>query len=335
MTHHISRRVLCAATAFALTFGAAGALAQDGDAEAPLRVTGNTSTIELAPVLLAIDQELYDGPVTLRNGGVPNLFGLAAPATDGTPVESDVATNAETQALRVSADNPDLRIIMTVSEGLYRIVASRSAGIEELADLKGKRVGTIANTSSQYFLERMLRTAGLTIDDVEVDTVFPMNLYHTVFEEDRVDAITIWEPGAEYSYQALGDDAVEFDGHGVYRELFNLNTTAQALADPEMRAKIVDFVAALIQATEALHEDPQRAQELVAESSGYPLQEVKDTWIHHAYPAELVPDLLDVLEDEEKWLTRDGSREPRTREELATLIDPSVLEDARAKLGMD
>ncbi len=320
---------LLAGCAAALSLAGA-AWAQDDGA---LRVTGNTSTIELAPVLLAIDQGLYDGPVMLKNGGVPNLFGLAAPATDGVPVEADVATNAETQALRVSADNPDLRIIMTVSEGLYRIVASRQAGIETLADLEGKRVGTIPNTSSQYFLERMLRTAGLTIEDVEVVRLFPMDMYRTAFADGQVDAITIWEPGAEYSWRALGDDAVEFDGHGVYRELFNLNTTAQALADPDMRAKIVRFVVALIEASEMLADDPARAQELVADSSGYDLDDVKGTWIHHAYPAELVPDLLDVLEDEEAWLTRDGSREPRTREQLAELIDPSIMEEARALMA--
>jgi NitT/TauT family transport system substrate-binding protein len=313
----------------AATLVSTAVAAQD---ETPLRVTGNVTTIELAPVLLAIDQGLYDGPVTLNNGGVPNLFGLAAPATDGTPVIADVSTNAETQALRVSADNPDLRIVMTVSEGLYRIIGSRAAGVETLSDLKGKRVGSIANTSSNFFLREMLRTVGLTMDDITLVPLFPMDLYKTAFADMTVDAITIWEPGAEYAAEALGEDAVEFSGEGVYRELFNLNTTRQALEDPAMRAKIVEFVAALIEASEMLAQDPARAQDLVAASANYRLEDVRTTWKHHAYPAILVPDLLDVLVEEEGWLAAMAGRTPRTREELATLVDPSVLEEARALL---
>src|SRR5690606_38121026 len=152
----------------------------------PLRVTGNTTTIELAPVLLAIDQGLYPGPATLENGGVPNLFGLVSPAATGEPLVSDVSTNYDTQALLGSAENPDLRIVMTVSEGLYRIVAKRSAGIATLADLRGKRIGTVRNTSSAFFLHSMLQTAGLTEDDVEIVPLYPMDLYKTALTDGTV-----------------------------------------------------------------------------------------------------------------------------------------------------
>ena len=40
--------------------------------------------------------------------------------------------------------------------------------------------------------------------------------------------------------------------------------------------------------------------------------------------------LLDVLEEEEAWVALERDREPRSREELAGLIDRSVLDEARA-----
>src|SRR5262245_20361784 len=91
----------------------------------PLRIAGNMTTIELAPVLLAANG-LYRGPITVVNGGIPALVAG----------EVDAATNAETQALRVSADDPSVRIIFTVAESFYRIVARRSAGISKPADLR-------------------------------------------------------------------------------------------------------------------------------------------------------------------------------------------------------
>ncbi|HLQ75959.1 MAG TPA: ABC transporter substrate-binding protein, partial [Terriglobia bacterium] len=121
---------------------------------APLRVFGNTTTIELSPVFAAANG-IYPGPITVSNGGIPNIVSG----------DADVATNAETQLLRQSVDNPDLRVIFTVAEGFYRIVARKSASIQKVADLKGKRLTTPANTSAAYFLARMLATANLTESD--------------------------------------------------------------------------------------------------------------------------------------------------------------------------
>src|SRR5262252_2897064 len=97
----------------------------------PLRVSGNTTTIELSPVLVAANG-IYPGVVTVSNGGIPNIM-------DGT---ADIATNAETQLLRQSVDDPNLRVIFTVAESFYRIVARKSSGIKTVADLRGKRVTT-------------------------------------------------------------------------------------------------------------------------------------------------------------------------------------------------
>ena len=123
--------------------------------------------------------------------------------------------------------HPDLRIIFNVTEGLYRIVARRSAGIASVADLKGKRVATIEQTSAGYFLHRMLASAGLSFDDITAVPIAPLSGMTEALRKGEVDAVVIWEPESENSAQVLGDDAIEFDGDGVYGELFNLNTTAE------------------------------------------------------------------------------------------------------------
>ena len=76
------------------------------------------------------------------------------------------AGNATTQMLRVLGDNPNVRLLFTLVNGNYRIVAKRSAGISRLADLKGKRVVLPRDTSANYFLVAMLRSAGLQESDV-------------------------------------------------------------------------------------------------------------------------------------------------------------------------
>ena len=303
--------------------GASGASAQQ-KAAAPISVYGNRTTIELAPVLLAAERS----GTTVKMGGVNNLTGdPGAPGytSDGL---ADVATNAETQALRASVKNPNIRIVMTVTEGLYRMVARKSAGINRIADLKGKRIATIPPTSSGYFVSLLLAKAGLSYADITPVAVAPLSDMAKQLKERKVDAVSIWEPEVENAALALGPDTVEFSGKGIYRELFNLNTTSEALADPARRAKIVAFVRAIVKAAADLRKDPRHAKELVAQASGYSPEVVERSWKHHAYIAAMPADMLDVLVAEEKWLAAQDKRTPRARAELAKLIDASVLAEA-------
>lgn len=299
--------------------------AQDGFGR--IAIHGNKQTFEIAPVLLAAVDH-YDGEATVKMGGIPNLVGEPIVPGFGEEGVADVATHAETQALRYSVRHPNLRIVLNVAEGLYRIVARRSAGIESVADLKGKRVATIAQTSAGYFLHRMLAEEGLSFDDIVAVPITPLSGMTEALRNGEVDAVVIWEPESENSAQALGPDLIEFHGDGVYRELFNLNTTAENLADPVKRAKIVAFVYALIVATEDLNAEPGLAKALVATAGGFSTKEVHDSWEHHRFTAALPPDLLDVLVEEERWLAQRDNRPARSRAQLATLIDTSVYEEA-------
>ena len=101
----------------------------------------------MAPVLLAADR-IYPGKTLLEHGSVMALWGKASDlASLSSAGQADLATNSETQALRGSYAQPDLRFIFTVAECPYRIVARRSAGITRLADLRGKRVATQLESS--------------------------------------------------------------------------------------------------------------------------------------------------------------------------------------------
>ncbi|MCW2393296.1 NitT/TauT family transport system substrate-binding protein [Sphingobium sp. B11D3A] len=308
----------------------ASATARDEGKPGPIAVYGNIQTFEIAPVLLAA-KTFYPDAATVKMGGIPNLVGEPIIAGFGEEGVADVATHAETQALRYSVKHPNLRIILQVTEGHYRIVARKSAGIASVADLKGKRVASIPQTSSGYFFHKMLAQAGLSYDDIEVvRTPGPLSEMTKALAERRVDAVIIWEPESENSARALGNDLIEFSGDGVYAEQFNLNSTAENLADPVKRKQIVRFVRAVIDAAAALRKDPAAAQALVVERGGHSVEEVQTAWKHHAFNADYPADLLDIMTEEEQWLAERDKRPARSRAQLATLIDRSVYEEALA-----
>lgn len=289
----------------------------DGQALTPLRAAGNITTIELSPLLVAADK-LYPGEISLINGGIPAIMSGVV----------DVATNAETQLLRQSVDDPDLRIIFTVAESFYRIVARKSAGIHRVVDLKGKRITTPRNTSAHYYLVKMLATARLSESDVTLVNITPVTDMSTALKDGRVDAVAMWEPEAQRAITAVGSDAIVLQDRRVYRELFNLNTSAKVLADPAKRRAIVALLRSLITSSERIQKQPRQYWPLIASKLNYTPETVAKSWPDLRYAGGLVPDLLDVMVEEEVWVAKERNRTPRTRSQLAGLIDRSLLDEA-------
>jgi NitT/TauT family transport system substrate-binding protein len=214
-------------------------------------------------------------------------------------------------------------------------VARRSAGIARLADLRGKRVGTQIDSSAAYFLDAMLRTAGLAAEDVVsvpfmAKTQAPLTLLPEALKRGDIDAVALWEPQVQRAKIALGRDAIEFFDPAVYTEKFNLSTKQANLDDPGMRQRIVEFVRALIAAVQRLKQEPQTGWRLVAQAAKLDIDTVSNAWPYITYPGTLAADLLDVFERQDAWIAKVQGREPRTREALAQLVDASVLREALA-----
>jgi sulfonate transport system substrate-binding protein len=296
-------------------------------AATPLVAYGAKMAVELAPIHIAV-RRLYGADATVRHGGVANLVGKDRAA--------DVASNGETQTLRHSVKGTDMRVIMTVAEGHYPIVARRSAGINSLADLKGKRILSYRHTTAGYFLHKMLASAGLTMSDVTIVET-PLGKIGTVVSNREVDAIAIWEPDSEQALRALraiGEDIVVFSGNGIYHERYNLCTTADALANPGKRREIASLMRAISGACDDINRNPAvaaEAQALVAKSGGlYTAEEVALGWPNIRFVASFDDHLIELFVEEDIWLAAEEKRQPRSREELARLIDRSLYDEVRA-----
>lgn len=285
-----------------------------------MRVAVNTTTIESAPVFGAA--AALGADVDLISGKIPRLL-------DGS---ADAATNAETQALLLSLRNPELRIVLTVAECGYRIVARADSGVRRAADLRGKRVGTVRHSSAHFYLAKTLASAGLNeADAVAIDV--PVEAMPTTLGRGEVDALSIWEPVAEAAIAAVNGRATTLAAPALFRERFNLNTTVTVLSDPARRARLVRFVGGVIRAAARIREQPRSAWPLLASKINLAEPTIERLWPQFRFPAHVPEDLLPLLIEEERWLASHQERTPRPPDTLATLIDGTVLRDARALAG--
>ena len=288
-------------------------------ADAPFTVAVATAVVEAAPVYMAKEGP-YGSQFNYINGGVRTLQNNGAHA----------AGNATTQMLVVLRDNPKVRLLFTLVNGNYRIVAKRSAGISKLADLKGKRIVTPRTTSAHYHMVALLRTAGVQESDVTVVSAPATQMAAAVVKGDA-DAISMWEPESENTVAALGNDAITFQDNKVYRELYSMYSTTDVLNDPRRRKELVAFVREVITQTGNLRREPKKYFDLISRVTKHPAAQIERGWEHHDFPLAVAPDLLDLLVEEEKWVAGLQSRTPKTRAELASFIDTSIIEEARKR----
>ncbi len=281
-----------------------------------LRVGVNLTTIETLPIYL-VEKERAGEDIAISGG---NILSLAAGS-------ADVATHAETQAVRHSPANPDIRVVLTVAEYAYHIVARRSAGVRTASDLRSKRIATSPDTSAHFNLVKTLQSAGLSEQDVTVIGMTPPEMPAALSRGD-VDAVSVWEPAAEQSARILGADAVILQGP-YYRERFNLNTTSTVLADSVRRAAVVDFLRALVRTSRTARERAPEVQPVIAARLGLPVDIVAATWGLFRFPASLPDDLLDSMVEQETWMARRQNRAPRPSQAIAALIDDSVWREAQ------
>jgi NitT/TauT family transport system substrate-binding protein len=91
----------------------------------------------------------------------------------------------------------------------------------------------------------------------------------------------------------------------------------------------VAFVRDVLAATGALTARPAEFFPLISRVTRHPVDQIARSWEHHAFPLVIPSDMLDVVTEEEKWIAKGQNRAPKTRAQLQTYFDGSIIEEAR------
>jgi len=305
-----------------------------GHPAAALKIAANLQWIEHTP-LPYTNNNLYaagpDRPV-LADGGVVSLSD-----------ESDtiIGANSETQGLKQYATHKNYRLIYVLVEVTYRLVASRASGVHKLPDLKGKKIGTFNGTSAEVFVRALLSDAGLKGGDYTlVNTLVNGSMcmrapcgpgtLPAMLKRREIDAFGCWETAPELAIEDMGEAEVSvFKNATLFREVFSLYATAEALGDTKKRAQIVRYIKSVNETLELFKKAPNKVLPFVSKTINVPETVLGKVWKDHVWgPGSLGKDLIDFLEMEEKYLSRMDSRTAASRADLEKFVDASVYEEA-------
>lgn len=182
-----------------------------------------------------------------------------------------------------------------------RLISKGSIGFEDISSLEGKKVGTTKGSNTEFFTERLLETAGVS---AEVINVSPPDIVPALARGD-IDAGVMFPDFYESASKALGDDYREYRSD-AYIAWFVLSATPDML---ENRAgELEGFVRALIKAEDYIKTNPEGAQTaLAAAMEGVmSLELIQSRWDEVEYEIGLANGLLDVLEVEANWVVSKG-----------------------------
>jgi len=244
---------------------------------------------------------------------------------------ADVATASELQMALNHDARPDVAIVATISASAYqiKIVARRSAHVLETPQVRGKRIGTVAGTSAQYFLD-----SWLLFNDVDPSTVTMVPLAPDAvigaLERRQVDAVAIWEPLASGAAAALGADAVVFASPRVYTQHFNLVADRATIVRRE--PELVRLLRALAAAQRAIAADAAGAQAILAARLGVPAAIAASAMADEDYRVRLDQSLVTTMQSQLRWALAAGvASRPQSggrASDLLHAIEPGPLRKA-------
>lgn len=173
------------------------ALAGCGE-QPPLTRVGGIVWIGYEPMFLARELGLYD-PEMLRLVEMPsNSANLMSLATG----DVEAATLTLDECLFAREGGLDVRAILVFDYSAGADVIMSRPGIEQLDDLRGKRIGVEETASGALMLTKLLETAGLAPDEV-VKVRMTVDRQLQAYRAGEVDVLVSWEPHAS-QLQALG-----------------------------------------------------------------------------------------------------------------------------------
>ncbi|MEC5317871.1 NrtA/SsuA/CpmA family ABC transporter substrate-binding protein [Brenneria populi subsp. brevivirga] len=109
--------------------------------------------------------------------------------------EIDLAWMGEFPSVTGYSNGMPIEILMMerIDYTNIRVVGNPTAGIKNVGDLKGKKVGISVGSSSHYHLLKALAQAGLKQSDVTIVNLTPANM-PSAYIAGQIDAAVTWEP---------------------------------------------------------------------------------------------------------------------------------------------
>jgi NitT/TauT family transport system substrate-binding protein len=219
--------------------------------------------------------------------------------------------------------NKTVRAIATLSESdIYYIVGRKDRGINQIADLKGKKIGVSKGSIGEYFLDRFFVLNGLSKSNTTVIYLLPASLVDAIVKGD-IDAASLNEPYVYQMRQQIGENAVVWPAHLGQHAQFSLVCNEITLQEhPEIAEAVL---ASVLEADTYVNTHPEEAKKIARNLTNFDDQYMDQDWQNYRFSVGLSQSLITSMEDETRWRIRNNLTDVTEVPDFSKYIAPETL----------
>lgn len=176
--------------------------------------------------------------------------------------EGDIGFMADLPAIIARSSGQDIQVVSNVATGerSLAVLVPADSDIQDISELKGKKIAYATGSYAQHLLALVLDQAGLTFDDIETVNLGAADSPAALANGD-VDAIVIWEQFIT-KLTTEGTARVLIDGTGIKRSnMVVYSVSDYAKENPEV---IEAFIKAVDRGAQFIKENPDEAAAILA-----------------------------------------------------------------------
>ena len=240
-------------------------------------------------------------------------------------VEVDLAGASEYAVVVKAFKRENISIIVSGDEVQSNyLVGRKDRGIENVSDLRGKKIGIPRGTNVEFYLGRFLLLHGLDPRDVTIVDVRPAQFVNATLNGD-VDAIICWQPYVNKIKDRLGNGTVTWPAQSsqlTYGVIVCRNDWATQ--HPELMSR---FLKSLDLAAEYTIDHPDEAKAIVQKMLNFSDEYMAAVWPQNHFSLSLDQSLVTAMEDEARWMIKNNLTNEKTVPDFRDYIYTKGLEE--------
>jgi len=231
-----------------------------------------------------------DVKITERQSGVDALNDIFAG-------NADISTQAEFVAVSQSFKRNDFKILASIdSISAIYMVGLKDHNINQIRDLKGKKIGVTQNSQAQFFLGKFLVDNNLKLSDVQIVYLKPADMVAGM-EAGSIDAAVTWQPLVSQIEDKPGISAIKWLAQSNRQFSFLLTASNDLVKN---KPQVVErFLKALVQAENVSDAEKEK---IIKTRLKYQDAYMQKIWPNNVYLVTLNQGLLTLMKDEAQWM---------------------------------
>ncbi|RMI36902.1 ABC transporter substrate-binding protein [Streptomyces triticirhizae] len=161
----------------------------------------------------------------------------------------DVCSAAEIPSIHAHWTGLDTKLVAAefrqdpIANPIYQLGIAPGTEVEELSDLRGKKIAFSPGQAQGALILRVLEAAGLTRDDVElVELPSTGDVYPTALGSGQVEVAPLGSVHIRRYVEQYGDEGGTLVEHGLRDDPGHLWVPTESVSDPEKAAAIREFI---------------------------------------------------------------------------------------------